>query len=594
MSPIPSAEVLSRAREYQQAGCASFSLGQLTEAVAAFEQALELHPDYAEAHNNLGLVLQEQGQFARAEGCYRQARHLKPDRAEPCNNLGTALREQGKLDEAVACFRHALSLWPDYADCHYNLGLAFQHQNQWPDAIASFGHAVRLNPDNAAAVGGLVHALQHICQWDELEQLSRQALAHIAKPIGSLGAPMAPFNFLALPVPTSAEQQLQCARHWAARYVRPGAQPLHAKPDPKAPKITLGYLSADFRDHVVGHLVVDLLASHARDRFNVFAYSYGPDDGSALRRRIVDACDRFTDLREISIEDSARHIAADKVDILVDLTGYTANARMQILAYRPAPIQVSYLGYSGTMGTPFVDYVLVDEFIVPPDQQPYFAEKLVYLPGCFMVNHARRSSMLQPLTRAEYGLPDHAFVFCCFNNSFKFTPLMFDVWMDILKDIPGSVLWVAQANEHAVANLRREAEARGVSGGRLTFAPRGASFAAYLARYQIADLFLDTFPYTAHATAADSLWAGCPVLTLAGETFASRVAGSLLRAFQLPELITTSVGEYRETAFRLARNRDALRSLRGRVEAGRDTSGLFDARRATRSIEEAYVRMWKT
>jgi predicted O-linked N-acetylglucosamine transferase (SPINDLY family) len=357
-------------------------------------------------------------------------------------------------------------------------------------------------------------------------------------------------------------------------------------------RITLGYLSADFHAHATAYLIAELFEKHDRERFAVVGYSYGPDDGSSTRRRLVKALDRFVELKDVSFGDSAQRIAADGVDILVDLKGYTGNARTQILALRPAPIQVNYLGYPGTMGAPFMDYILVDDFIVPLEQQPFFTEKLVHLPGCYQVNDGQRAISPHTPSRAACALPEEGFVFCSFNNNYKITPEMFGVWMELMKAVPGSVLWLLEGNRFAPANLRREAESRGVAAQRLVFAPR-RSLADHLARYRLADLFLDTFPCNAHTTASDALWVGCPVLTLAGQTFVSRVAGSLLRSLGLPELITTSLDEYFDVALRLARDANWLAELRVRLAANRTTSRLFDAEQFARDLEQAYVTMWQ-
>jgi predicted O-linked N-acetylglucosamine transferase (SPINDLY family) len=354
-------------------------------------------------------------------------------------------------------------------------------------------------------------------------------------------------------------------------------------------KIRLGYLSADFRAHAVAYVIADVFEKHDRERFEVIGYSFGPEDGSSMRRRLEKAFDRFVELRDTSFLEAARRIAGDEVDVLVDLTGYTQHARTEILALRPAPIQVNYWGYPGTMGARFMDYILVDDFIVPSAQQPFFTEKLVHLPGCYLPASQREISP-RTVSRAEYGLPEKGFVYCCFNNNYKITPEMFDVWMGLLQAVPGSVLWLLEGNREAPPNLRREAEARGMPAERLVFAPRTA-LPDHLARHRVADLFLDTFPYNAHTTASDALWAGCPLVTLAGETFSSRVAGSLLRAIGLPELITTSLEQYRDTALRLARKGDALAELKSRLEANRAKSRLFDAGQFARHLEKAYSAM---
>jgi predicted O-linked N-acetylglucosamine transferase (SPINDLY family) len=568
--------------------------GKLDEAVACYRRALELKPTFAEAHSNLGNTLNDQGKLDEAVACCRRALELKPDFAVAYDNLAVALKDQGKLDERVACYRRALELKPDFADAHNNLGNALKDQGRLDEAVACYRRALELKPDYAASLGSLAHSLQHLCCWEDLKVLSPRVIEAVNRDAdGSSAPPVPPFAFLAL---TTAEQQLRCARQWVDRKLKalsgPGRNLARSPASDRKPRITIGYLSADFHAHATAYLIAELFEKHDRDRFDLFGYSYGPDDGSPMRRRLIQAFDRFSDLKGASFMESARRIAADGVDILVDLKGYTTDARTQILALRPAPIQVNYLGYPGTMGAPFMDYILVDEFAVPGDQQPFFTERLVHLPGCYQVNDSQREISAHTPSRAECGLPEKGFVFCSFNNSYKITAEMFDVWMALLKAVPESVLWLLEGNRFVPANLRREAEARGVAAERLVFAPR-MPLPEHLARHRLADLFLDTFPVNAHTTASDALWAGCPVLTLAGKTFISRVAGSLLTAIGLPELVTTSLEDYQALALRLARDAEPLTGLRARLEANRKTSRLFDAGRFARSIEEAYRTMWE-
>ncbi|MEX2111906.1 MAG: hypothetical protein WD845_01910, partial [Pirellulales bacterium] len=403
---------------------------------------------------------------------------------------------------------------------------------------------------------------------------------------------VSPFVFLALPVSTTAEQQLRCARQWAVRQLQPAAASKQATRSPSAKsKLTIGYLSADYHYHATSMLVAELFEKHDRRHFEIIGYSYGRPDDSPLRRRLVQGLDRFVDLRELSHSAAARRIADDRVDILVDLKGYTVGARTQILAERPAPIQVNYLGYPGTMGAPFIDYILVDEFIAPWDQQPGYSEKLVHLPGCYQVNDSQREIAPRTPSRAECGLPEQAFVFCSFNNTYKITPEIFQVWMRLLHAIPGSVLWLLESNPTAAANLRREAEARGVASARLVFASR-LPLEEHLARHRLADLFLDTFPVNAHTTASETLWAGCPMVTLAGQTMASRVAGSLLHTLGMPELIAKGLEEYEQIALRLATQPARLAELQSRLATNREGSALFDGAKFAPTLEQAYETMW--
>lgn len=590
---------------YNNLGNALKEQRKLDEAIACYRRALELKPDYAMAHNNLGNALteqsnslKEQGKLDEAVACYRRALELKPDLAEAHNNLGNALRGQGKLDEAVACYRRALELKPDFARSYDNLASVLTDQGKLAEAVACYRRALELKPDYLAPLSPLAHQLQYLCSWEGLDVLSRRVIDLVdGNADGGTNSPVSPFIFLALSTPTTAEQQLRCARRWVDHLLKTNGGParapaLHRPSDPKS-KITIGYLSANFQTHAVAWLTAELFEKHDHGRFSICGYSYGPDDRSPMRRRLVNAFDRFVDLKNVSFADAAQRIAADNVDIVIDLMGHTKDTRTQILAFRPAPIQVNYLGYPGTMGASFMDYILVDDYIVPPDQQPFFAEKLVHLPGCFQVNDSQREISSRTPSRVECGLPENGFVFCSFNNSYKITPDVFDVWMRLLKAVPGSVLWLPEGNRFVSANLRREARNRGVAAERLVFATPEPLMSDHLARHRVADLFLDTFPYNAHTTASDALWAGLPVLTLAGQTFASRVAGSLLRTLGLPELITTSLEDYERAALQLASDRDRLGNLRARLEANRKTSGLFDGGHFARNLEKAYVTMWE-
>jgi protein O-GlcNAc transferase len=354
-------------------------------------------------------------------------------------------------------------------------------------------------------------------------------------------------------------------------------------------RIRLGYLSGKFHTHPGASLIAGLIEHHDRRRFEVIGYGFDEDDGSAMRRRLVRAFDRFVDISEMPDRDAADLIHADAIDVLVDLHGWTPDGRAKILAYRPAPIQLNYLGYPGTMDADFIDYIIVDPFVVPLDQQPFFSERLVHLPDCFQCNDDKREIAECTPLRGECGLPETGFVFCCFNNNYKITPFFFDIWMRLLRAVPESVLWLYEANPLVKANLAREAEARGIAPERLVFASRLPQ-AEHLARHRLADLFLDTLPYNAHTTASDALWAGLPVLTCVGNTFAGRVAGSLLQVVGLPELVTTSLEDYEALALRLARDTGLLSALRTRLMENRQIR-LFDTARYTRNLEAAFGRM---
>jgi predicted O-linked N-acetylglucosamine transferase (SPINDLY family) len=358
------------------------------------------------------------------------------------------------------------------------------------------------------------------------------------------------------------------------------------------PKLRLGYLSADFHTHPTTALLAEVIELHDRARFETVAYSLGPDDGSAMRARIETAFDRFHDLAAPAPRAAAERIHRDGIDILIDINGFTRAGRVDIVAYRPAPIQVNYLGFPGTMGADFIDYIVADDFICPPGSDIHYTEAIARLPDCYQPNDRKRRVAPSPPSRHDCGLPDSGFVFCCFNNSFKIVPEVFDVWMALLRAVPDGTLWLIEDNALAKHNLGRAASARGIAPDRLVFAQRIAP-ELHLARHAHADLFLDTLPYNAHTTACDALWAGLPVVTCAGETFAGRVAGSLLRAVGLPQCIAGSLDDYRRLALALATDRAKLDALKRHLAAVRDTCALFDSRRYTPNLERLYEAMWQ-
>jgi protein O-GlcNAc transferase len=517
----------------------------------------------------------------------RRVGELTPDKPEAHRDLGEVLARVGRLDEAVMSFHQALAIDPDFAPAHFGLGNVLKTRGKLRDAVACFDRAAALDPENADVLSVWFRERQIICDWSryhEFEVKVRQA-------IGAQPSAGAPFTLLALS--STPQEQLDCARRVGAKIAVRESQLLPRRQPRPGDRIRVGYLSADFRPHPVGFLIAEVIERHDRRRFEVFGYSSGPDEPSGMRRRFSGAFDRFVDINDTPHRVAARLIHDDGIDILVGLTGYTAHGRSGILANRPAPIQVNYLGYPGTMGADFVDYIIVDRFLVPPDQQPLYTEKLVYLPNCYQPSDTRRIIAEPGPSRVECGLPEAGFIFCSFNNSYKITPTFFDVWMRLLNAVPGSVLWLTQSNALVADNLRREATSRGIAAERLVFAPP-VPMPKYLARLGLADLFMDTLPYNAGATANDALWAGLPVLTCSGESYVGRMAGSLLTAAGLPELITTSLAEYEALALRLATDRNQLAALQQKLARNRSTMPLFDIARFTRDLEAAYTKMWET
>jgi predicted O-linked N-acetylglucosamine transferase (SPINDLY family) len=559
--------------------------GNRGETAELLHRTVRSDPHFAMAWNDLGNLLMMEGALAEAGHSYRRAITEAPDFAEAHNNLGNLLQMTGALEAAVESYRTAVGLRPGYAEAFRNLASALRRLGRPDEAAAALRTALAIDPGFAAAIPQLAHLLQELCDWSQLDEVT----ARLIEIVEDGSAAVNPFVFLSLD--TTPRQQFLCAQRWAAEHLGAiGERPAAAARDGR---LTIGYLSADFQEHATAHLAAELFQLHDRRRFRVIGYSYGRDDGSAMRRGLRESFDKFVDLIEYSHAESAARIRADGVSILVDLKGYTIDARPEILQLRPAPVQVSYLGYPGTMGSDAMDYVLADRTVAPAEEQPYFTERIVHLPDCYQVNDPRRTIAPPTPTRSDCGLPEVGFVFCCFNSAYKITAPMFDIWMRLLAGVPGSVLWLLETNPAAAGSLRREAESRLTgAAARLVFAPPLAN-AEHLARLGVADLFLDTLPYNAHTLASDSLWAGCPVITCAGRAFPGRVAASLLRAIGLPELVTQSPADYEILALQLARDPRRLQTLREKLRTNRLTTPLFDSRRFARHIESAFETMWR-
>lgn len=573
-------------------GAAFQASGNFDQAVACFRRTLALKPDSIEANNNLGAALRKQGNLSEAVACLRRALALKPDFPEAHYNLGNALHARDELDEAVACYSKALTLKPDFGMAHYNLGILFQEQNKLEKALACYQKTVELMPEFHVARVNLLHIMQLLCEWNYLELLSEEARRGVREISPASENQISPFSLLSLSGATLEEQKI-CADNW----VRGNYQSLisrrkemgfefRRKPERK---IHIGYFSADFRNHPVAYLMAEIFELHDRERFRISAYSHGPDEGDEMRRRLEKVFDNFVDLQDVADEDAARKIYGDRVDILVSLTGYTQFHRSGVLALHPAPVQVSYLGYLGTMGAELMDYIIADPFLIPPEYQKHYSEKVAYLPS-YQANDCRCAVAETP-SRKRCGLPEEAVVFCCFNQTYKILPDVFEVWMRLLKAVPGSIFWIHAANPRAIANLRREAQARGVAPERLIFAET-LPLEQHLARMKCADLFLDTLPYNAGTTASNALWVGLPVITCVGKTFSSRMAGSLLNAMGVPELITTNLEEYYALALGLATDRIKYANIRKKIIANRETARLFDSTQFTRDLETLYLQIW--
>lgn len=565
--------------------------GRLDEAENGLRRAIAISPNEASYYSDLAIIYMKQGRLHEAVESCKRALSINPDDAGTLANLGNCLHDLGQSDEAVSAYKLAVQVEPGNPTFFSNLGTVYGTLNRAREAITAFRDALKLKPDCIKSLAGVYQQRRSVCDWTGLESDEASILTRLRSGIKLDRIP--PFGLMAMPSANSADL-LRGANVWAAPFfAAPGKAFVHTSARRVAnqrERIRIGYLSADYFNHATAFLITELIEKHDRSRFEVIGYSYGPDDKSPFRRRLVNAFDRFVDIRAAGHTEAAQRIFDDEVDILVDLKGYTRDARTDILAPRPAPIQVNYLGYPGTMGVDFVDYIIGDPFVTPMDDQLLYSEMIVQLPHSYQPNDTKRQIAERVPTRAECHLPEDAFVFCCFNNTYKITRTFFTVWMRLLASVQNSVLWLLEANDSVQENLRREAASCGIDPSRLIFAKK-MHVPEHLARHSHADLFLDTLPYNAHTTASDALWAGLPVVTCAGNAFAGRVAAGLLNAVGLPELVTSSLQQYEELALKLASDPALLEGFKQHLARNRHTAPLFDVERYTRDLERAYVHM---
>jgi len=529
----------------------------------------------------MGFTLHEQGKLEKAIEAYNKALAIKPDYAQAYYNLGNALHEQGKLEEAIEAYNKALAIKPDYAQAYYNMGITLQEQGKLEEAIEAYNKSLAIKPDYAAARALYLHQLAHICDWSAIEA----ERSHVTE-LGIIGKSVPPFTVLSL---EDAPDRHRLRSELYAREKKFLRKPLPApsKPSQKPERLRVGYFSADFHNHATMYLMAQVFTAHDKSQFETLAYSYGPDKQDEMRKKLVSAVDVFHDVRgmnDIQIVELAR---ADKLDIAIDLKGFTQNTRLAPFAYGLAPVQISYLGYPGTLGADLIDYIVADPVVIPEHKRHHFSEQIIYLPHTYQPTDNKRIISDKLITREDVGLPTYGFVFCCLNNNYKISPREFDIWMRLMQKVEGSVLWLLKSNKWAEQNLKREAEDRGISAERLIFAEKVPQ-AEHLARQKLADLFLDTFNYNAHTTASDALWAGLPVVTKLGEGFAARVAGSLLAAIGLTELITENEEEYEALALTLATDPKRLGQVKSKLDGNRLTQPLFDSEMYTRHLEAGY------
>jgi protein O-GlcNAc transferase len=560
-------------------------LKKFDDAVTTLEATLIFAPTFFEGLHDLGTNLLEIGKFQRAVDALEKATQLRPDVYQAHFNLGIAFGKLGQYEEELKCYNRAKRLNPGDDALNYNIGLALLAAEHHKEAIHHFDEMLQHDPHLDFPRGALLNAKMYCGRWDGIDVDINVLRQSVKK--GSLA--INPFHSLSLPF--SREEQLTIAEIYARQtFTHRRAYEVSGLARTTEKRIRIAYVSSDFYAHATSYLIVELFERHNREQFEVFGISFGPDDGSAMRERVRNSFDHFLDVRNKSNEEISDLMRSLGIDIAIDLKGYTTHGRPEIFSLRAAPVQVNMLGYPGTMGCDFIDYLIADKVVIPEGHQQSYSEKIVFLPDCYQPNDSKRDISSTPAHRSEEGLPDDAFVFCSFNNSYKITPEFFAIWMRLLKQVDGSVLWLLARSSDQEAQIRAEAKKHDVDAHRIIFAKQ-LPLPRHLRRLQFADLVLDNLPYNAHTTASDALWAGVPLLTCIGDTFAGRVAASLLRSAGLSTLITLSKSEYEQKALELANSPISLQTIRTQIAEKVKGSRLFDIANYTAAVEQAYMTM---
>lgn len=563
---------------------ALISLSRFDEALALCQQALEIKPEHVPALRNQGVALTRLFRYTEAIQSFDQALHLSPEQTELYILCASALCELKAYPEAIAMADRLLDSHPGHAMAWFSRGSSLTRAKRYSEAVQSYAQAMSLDPRLPYLSGSLLYAKMHCCDWADLQVLYQQVKILVSQNTLAIK----PFAYTAI---CDDESSLRLCSQQVSQNDYPSKASAFVHPAwPPHAKIRLGYLCGEFREHATSVLMAEVWECHDKSKFEIFAFDNGLDKVSARADRINQAFDHVIDIHHMEDLQVANLIYAHQIDILVNVNGFTGRERNNVFAMRPSPVQVNYLGFPGTMGAPYMDYLIADKTVIPPESQRHYTEKVVYLPGCYQPNDTHRVISKRIFTREELGLPPDGFVFCCFNNNYKITPTTFDVWMRILQQVPGSVLWLLEDTHDAAQNLQSEAVKRGVDADRLVYAKRAPND-DHLARHAMADLFLDTWPYNAHTTASDALWAGLPLLTLRGTTFPGRVASSLLNNLQLSELVTHSEQAYEAMALRLASDKCLLASLKSRLLKNRYTNTPFKPIQHTLEMEALFQNM---
>ena len=554
-------------------------------ALNIINKVIKINPNFAEAYNEKGGALNELKRFESSIESYNQAIKINSNYADAYYNKGVVLQSLRKLKLAIECYEKAIKINPNFFQAHNNKAFALQKLNKIDDSMQSYYRAFSINPESDFLLGDLIHSKNKICDWknfnDDLKILEKKI---IQKKKSST-----PFPTLHLY--NSPSLQKLSAEIWNKEKFN-NKDILGFNLSKSSKKIRIGYYSSDFYNHAMSYLLAGLFELHNKSKFEIFGFSFSPEKNDEMRKRIAQSFNQFIDINLKTDKEVAELSRKLKIDIAVDLLGFTSNNRMGIFSEKCAPIQINYLGYPGTSGSKFIDYIVADKTLIPKKYQKYYSEKIIYLPDTYQVRDSKQKISTKIIKKENFNLPKNNFIFCCFNQNYKITPSIFNIWMRLLKKINKSVLWLLEDNPTASINLKKEAENKGINSERIIFAKRIPQ-SEHLARHKIADLFIDTFPYNAHTTCSDALWSGLPVITLAGESFASRVGASILKAIDLKELITTSEKDYENLILKLATNQKMLKKIKNKLNKNRKTKPLFNTKFYTKKIETAYTSIHK-
>ena len=549
-------------------------------------KAIKINPNFAEAYNEQGNALNELKKLEEAIKSYNNAININPEYADAYYNKGLVFHELKKLESAVQNYDKAIKINPKHIMSHNNKGFALQQLKKVDASLKSYNEAYKINPNFNFLFGKLIHTKNKLCKWETFDEDMNSLKEKLNKnKVASL-----PFSILSLydsPLLQRKTSEMYIKETFPKKNIsKPITKSLANK------KIRLGYYSADFYNHAMSYLLAKLFELHDKSKFEIIAFSFSPERDDEMSKRISNAFDQFIKVNfktDKEISELSREL---KIDIAIDLMCFTTNSRTGIFSEKCAPIQINYLGYPGTSGANFIDYIIADKNLIPKENQKYYSENIIYLPNTYQVRDSTQKISNKIFTKDELGLPKNSFVFCCFNQNYKITPSVFDIWMRLIKKVEKSVLWLIKDNDVAVYNLKKEAEKRGVKSDRIIFA-KHMPISEHLARHKIADLFVDTFPYTAHTTCSDALWSGLPVITRTGQSFASRVAGSLLNAVNLKELITKTEKEYEDLILELAKNPKKLKEIKNKLKKNRLKEPLFNSKLYTKKIESAYKKIYE-